>query len=800
MTEELRHIPAVALRGMTILPAMIVHFDISRKMSIKAVEQALLKDQRLFVVTQRDPGVKDPVLEDLYRVGTVVEIRQVVKMPNEIVRVLAEGLQRAELTDLEEVDGYLNADILVFDEEEEMDEATREALLRSIKETFESFCKFSGRISKELVRQILEMNDLEKAAGQIAMNLPLHYEQKQRVLEAVDLRERSELLCAIMENEIEVLRIRQEIQEKVRERVDKNQREYIMREQMKLIREELKEDNLNEADLFTQELEKLQASKEVKEKIRKEIDRYRNVGMNSAESSVIRGYLETLLEMPWDKASRDSTDIHRAWEILEEDHYGLEKVKERILEFLSVRILTKKGDSPILCLVGPPGTGKTSIAKSIARALDKKYVRISLGGVRDEAEIRGHRRTYIGAMPGRIASGLRNAGVKNPLMLLDEIDKLSSDYKGDTASAMLEVLDGEQNVRFRDHYIEVPIDLSEVLFIATANDVQTIPRPLLDRMELIEITSYTETEKFHIAKEHLWKKQVERNGLTMDQISVTDNALRKLISGYTREAGVRSLERKLGEICRKAAREILEKKKKSVKITEDMLVKYLGKVRYTVQGANETNEVGIVRGLAWTSVGGDTLEIEVNTMLGRGEFRLTGQLGDVMKESAQAGISYIRSVSDRYQISDEYFRKHDIHIHIPEGAVPKDGPSAGVTMATAMISAITGIPVRADVAMTGEITLRGRVLPIGGLKEKLLAAKNAGIKTVFVPEKNRPDVEEISKEIRKGLEIRFAQTMEDILPYALTEGIPEKKSGKHKKQKKEKGTAAEKSAEQETGE
>ena len=606
-------------------------------------------------------------------------------------------------------------------------------------------------------------------------------EQKQKVLEAVELKERCELLCSIMENEIQILQIKIEIQEKVKERIDKNQREYIMREQMKLIREELKEDNVNEADQFEEELKKLKASKEVKEKIQKEIQRYRNIGMNSGESSVIRGYIETLLEMPWDKASKDSKDIERAREILEADHYGLEKVKERILEFLSVRILTKKGDSPILCLVGPPGTGKTSIARSIAKALDKKYVRISLGGVRDEAEIRGHRRTYIGAMPGRIANGIRTAGVKNPLMLLDEIDKLSSDYKGDTASAMLEVLDGEQNVKFRDHYIEIPLDLSEVLFIATANDVQSIPRPLLDRMELIEVTSYTENEKFHIAKEHLWIKQVEKNGLNPEKISITDDALRKVISGYTREAGVRGLERKLGEICRKAARETLEKKKRSVKITEENLEKYLGKVRFTIQTLNDQDEIGIVRGLAWTSVGGDTLQIEVNTMPGRGEFRLTGQLGDVMKESAQAGISYIRSVSSQYHISDEYFRKHDIHIHIPEGAVPKDGPSAGVTMVTAMISAITKIPVRADVAMTGEITLRGRVLPIGGLKEKLLAARNAGMKIVFVPSKNKPDVEEISTEITKGLDIRYAETMEDILQVALTGKIPEKKSGKKKK-------------------
>ena len=781
MTEEIKHIPAVALRGMTILPAMIVHFDISREMSVKAVEQAMLKDQKLFVVTQKDPEVSEPVLDDLYRIGTIVEIKQVIKMPKNILRVLAEGIQRAELVDIDDNPEYLDADILTFAEEDVMEPNEKEALLRSMKETFERYCGVNGKVSKELISQIMELTDLEKATAQIAMNIPLFYEQKQKVLEAVELKERCELLCSIMENEIQIMQIKIEIQEKVKERIDKNQREYIMREQMKLIREELKEDNVNEADQFEEELKKLKASKEVKEKIQKEIQRYRSVGMNSGESSVIRGYIETLLEIPWDKASKDSKDIERAKEILEADHYGLEKVKERILEFLSVRILTKKGDSPILCLVGPPGTGKTSIARSIAKALDKKYVRISLGGVRDEAEIRGHRRTYIGAMPGRIANSIRTAGVKNPLMLLDEIDKLSSDYKGDTASAMLEVLDGEQNVKFRDHYIEIPLDLSEVLFIATANDVQTIPRPLLDRMELIEITSYTENEKFHIAKEHLWMKQVEKNGLNPEKISITDEALRKVISGYTREAGVRGLERKLGEICRKAARETLEKKKKSVKITEENLEKYLGRVRFTIQTLNNQDEIGIVRGLAWTSVGGDTLQIEVNTMPGRGEFRLTGQLGDVMKESAQAGISYIRSVSEQYHISDEYFRKHDIHIHIPEGAVPKDGPSAGVTMATAMISAITKIPVRADVAMTGEITLRGRVLPIGGLKEKLLAAKNAGMKIVFVPAKNEPDVEEISEEIKKGLDIRYAETMEDILSVALIGKISEKKPGKKKK-------------------
>ena len=769
MTNIIHKIPAVALRGMTILPAMIVHFDISRKKSVKAIEEALLKkDQQLFVITQRDPQVADPVMEDLYRVGTIVRIKQVVKMPKDILRILAEGIERAQLTDLSEENGFLLAEVVTLsDEEEDMDKMTREALLRSLQETFDLYCHVNGKMSKEISHQISEIRDLEKAVGQMAMNLPLYYEQKQKVLEAPGLQERCELLLTIMESEIDILKLRQELQAKVKERIDKTQREYFLREQVKLIREELGEDNVNEADLFLEELEKKKASEAVKEKIHKEIERYRNIGPNTGEMSMTRSYIETLLEMPWDEMSKDNKDIAEAREILEADHYGLEKVKERILEFLAVRILSKKGDSPILCLVGPPGTGKTSIAKSIARALNKKYVRISLGGVRDEAEIRGHRRTYLGAMPGRIASGLRSAGVKNPLMLLDEIDKISSDYKGDTASAMLEVLDSEQNDKFRDHYIEIPLDLSEVLFIATANDVQTIPRPLLDRMELIEITSYTENEKFHIAKEHLWMKQVERNGLTKKQISITDDAIKMVIASYTREAGVRSLERKLGEICRKAAREILENKKKSVKVTEKTLKTYLGRKRFSVNERNEKDEIGIVRGLAWTSVGGDTLQIEVNIMPGKGEMNLTGQLGDVMKESAQAGLSYIRSVSRQYHIEEDFFKTHDIHIHIPEGAVPKDGPSAGVTMATAMISAITETPVRSDIAMTGEITLRGRVLPIGGLKEKLLAAKNAGIKTVFVPKKNKPDVEEISDEIKGGLHIRYAETMEDILPKAL---------------------------------
>lgn len=770
MSEIIKNIPAVALRGMTILPSMIVHFDISRTKSIRAIEEAMLKEQRLFVVTQKDPDLSDPELNDLYHIGTIVEIKQVVKLPQNIFRVLAEGLERAELLDLSETEEYLVVEAGTFSQEpaQPMDDYMKQAMVRNLKEIFENYSKENGKMSKELVHQLLEITEIEKLVDQIGINIPLYFEDKQRLLEAVDIFERYELLSVILSNEINVLKIKRDLQEKVKEHVDKNQKEYLLREQLKVIRQELGEDNLlGDADHFKEELNKLKASGKVKEKIAKEIERFKSVGSNSSESAVIRGYLETLLEMPWDKASKDNKDLKNAQKILDQDHYGLEKVKERVLEFLAVRILTKKGESPILCLVGPPGTGKTSIAKSVARALDKKYVRICLGGVRDEAEIRGHRRTYVGAMPGRIASGMKTAGVRNPLMLLDEVDKVSSDYKGDTSSALLEVLDSEQNNKFRDHYLEIPIDLSEVLFIATANDMQAIPRPLLDRMEIIEISSYTENEKLHIAKEHLIRKQIERHGLNAKQLSISDTALRTIIASYTKEAGVRNLERKIGEICRKAAREILENKKSRITITESNLAKYLGKKRYSFQGLNETNEIGIVRGLAWTSVGGDTLQIEVNILPGKGEFLLTGQLGDVMKESAQAGISYIRSLSKAYKIQDDFFKKHDIHIHIPEGAVPKDGPSAGVTMATAMISAITETPVRADVAMTGEITLRGRVLPIGGLKEKLLAAKNAGMKTVFVPAKNKPDVEEISSEIKRGLEIRFAETMKDILPEAL---------------------------------
>ena len=770
MDTMIMKMPAVALRGMVILPGMVAHFDVSRAKSIKAVEEAMMDEQKIFLVAQKDVEQENPDIEDLFKIGIIAEVKQVIKLQNNIVRILVEGKERAELSAFLENPDYLLAEIIRFDEEVDdgLPEEAKEAMLRSIQETFGKYVIVNPKMGKELQRQLSEITDLEKLMNQLANSLPVHFEEKQKILDAVSMTERYEVLMALLLKEIEIIAIKNDFQAKVKAQVDKNQKEYLLREQMKVIREELGEDNTeSDADHFAEALGKIRADKEVKEKIKKEIDRFKNISSSSSESAVARGYIETLLELPWNKTSRDNKDLKNAEQILNADHYGLEKVKERMLEFLAVRNLTSKGESPIICLVGPPGTGKTSIARSVAKALDKKYVRISLGGVRDEAEIRGHRRTYVGAMPGRIVNGLRSAGVKNPLMLLDEIDKMSSDYKGDTASALLEVLDAEQNKKFRDHYVEIPIDLSEVLFIATANSVQDIPRPLLDRMELIEVTSYTENEKLHIAKEHLLAKQMERNGIRPEQLSITDKAMAKIISGYTREAGVRNLERKLGEICRKAARPLYEGEKEKIKVTEQNLEKFLGKEKYSFDKKNDTDEVGIVRGLAWTSVGGDTLEIEVNIMPGKGEFQLTGQLGDVMKESAQAGISYIRSVSEEYHIPKKFFQENDIHIHIPEGAVPKDGPSAGITMATAMLSAITKTPVRADVAMTGEITLRGRVLPIGGLKEKTLAAKNAGIKTICVPKKNEKDIDEISPEIKKGLEIVFVEQMKDVLDVAF---------------------------------
>lgn len=778
MSKEVKSLPMVALRGMTVLPEMVTHFDVSRDRSIQAIEEAMQEEgQKVFLTAQKDIETEDPGMEDLQKIGTIASIRQVIKLPRNLLRVLISGEKRAMLNAIEFTDPYMRANVTVIENvneapqlsgDKEGNSANLEAMARGLKEIYMEYVMRLPKYPKDMIKQIQEYTELCQVVDQIAANVPLEQKDLQELLEEPDLLNRYQMLAFKLVNEMQIMDIKEEIQKKVKERVDQNQKEYILREQLKQIREELGEDNtISDAEEFEMAAEKLKASKEVKEKLQKEINRFKSSMNSPAENGVIRTYIETMLEMPWDKTVKDHKDIAFAKKVLEEDHYGLEQVKERVLEFLAVRALTRKGESPILCLVGPPGTGKTSIAKSLARALKKPYVRISLGGVRDEAEIRGHRKTYVGAMPGRIAAGLRSAGVKNPLMLLDEIDKVSNDYKGDTFSALLEVLDGEQNYRFRDHYLEVPIDLSEVLFVTTANTLQTIPRPLLDRMEVIEVSSYTENEKMHIAMEHLIPKQLQKHGLKKSQLVISKGAVWKMARNYTKEAGVRQLERKIGDICRKAAKEILENKKDTVRVTESNLHKYLGREKYTYQMVNLTDEVGIVRGLAWTSVGGDTLQIEVNVMPGKGEMILTGQLGDVMKESARTGITYIRSIGEEYGIEEDFFEKHDLHIHIPEGAVPKDGPSAGITMATAMLSAITGHKVRADIAMTGEITLRGRVLPIGGLKEKLLAAKSAGMKTVLVPEENKRDVEELSQEITKGLEIIPVSHMEEVIKSAF---------------------------------
>lgn len=780
-----RMLPTVALRGMTVLPGAIIHFDLNREKSVAAIEQAMVTGGRVFLITQKNTEDNDPSFEQLYHVGTVALVKQITKLPNHVIRVLVEGIGRGLFTGIneenpefieaavEEISGEAENDILGTDMEHK---AQTEAMLRQAKEYFASYAGYYPKLGQNAMKHYADINNLGYLIDQMTMNMPLEYTYKQKVLEAVALSERYDVFCEILINEIEVAKIRTDLTQKIKGKVDKNQKEYLLREQLRYIREELgDDDSFSDADQFEESLSALQASEEVKSKIKKEIKRFKSLSQNSSESSVERAYIETLLELPWDRVSVDNESMKRAEEILNRDHYGLEKVKERILEFLAVRCLTKKGDSPILCLVGPPGTGKTSIAKSVAQALDKKYVRICLGGVRDEAEIRGHRKTYVGAMPGRLATGLRQAGVKNPLMLLDEIDKVSNDYKGDTFSALLEVLDSEQNVRFRDHYVEIPIDLSEVLFIATANTTETIPRPLLDRMEIIEVNSYTENEKFHIAKEHLLAKELKKNGLDKTMLSIKDSALKSIITYYTKEAGVRSLERKIGDICRKAAREILEEREngdeeiKRISVTASNLEKYLGKKKFSLEKADKKPQVGIVRGLAWTSVGGETLQIEVNMMPGKGDIDLTGQMGDVMKESAIIAMSYVRSISKEHGIKPEIFKENDFHIHIPEGAVPKDGPSAGVTMATAIFSTVTGRKVRSDIAMTGEITLRGRSLPIGGLKEKILAAKMAGVKEVLVPLENKKDIEEISDEIKEGLVITFVSNMKEILARALVE-------------------------------
>lgn len=770
MDSVMKSLPMVALRGLTIMPEMVVHFDVSRERSITAVQQAMMEDQKIFLVAQKSIETEDPGQEDVYSIGTVATVRQVIKLPKKIVRVLVSGEQRGRLTGISEKEPYLKAEVELLEETDFgiEDEIQKEAMARNLREVLTEYADKSGKMSKEAVKELISIEDLKKLTNEIACSVPFSYTEQQKLLEELDIKKRYEKLCSELTDEIQIIDVKKEIQKKVKELVDRHQREYILREELKVIRQELGEDSgISDAEEFEETAAKLEAPEEVKEKLKREISRFKNTIGSQAENGVIRTYIETLLEMPWEKRSEENNDIQYARKVLDEDHYGMETVKERILESLAVRTLTRREESPILCLVGPPGTGKTSIARSLARATNRPYVRISLGGVRDEAEIRGHRKTYVGAMPGRIANGIRSAGVKNPVLLLDEIDKVSTDYKGDTFSALLEVLDSEQNSRFRDHYLEVPLDLSEVMFITTANSLQTIPRPLLDRMEIIEISSYTENEKLHIAQEHLVPKQLEKTGLTEQQLSFSKKAIWKMAHNYTKEAGVRQLERKIGAVCRKAAKELLMTEKEKIAVTDRNLSRFLGKEKYTYQMANAAPEVGIVRGLAWTSVGGDTLQIEVNVMPGKGEIMLTGKLGDVMKESARTGISYIRSVSKKYAIQEDFFEKHDIHVHIPEGAVPKDGPSAGITMATAILSAVTGKKVRADLAMTGEITLRGRVLPIGGLKEKLLAAKNAGIHTVLVPKENLADVEELSVEITKGLEIIPVESMNEVLKTAL---------------------------------
>lgn len=761
--------PMVALRGLTVLPEMVLHFDVSRQRSIQAIQAAMQSDnQQIFLVTQRELQVENPGQEDVFEYGTVASVKQVVKMPKNMIRVMVEGQKRAQLLSVNDEQAYMEAEITILEKADTEEQLHTNPMAKNLRDLFLEYTVMHGKIPKDVMARVAEAKSFQSLVAEVAANMPLDHLELQDILNENELEKRYELLAFQIANEMEVMKLKSGIQQKVKERMDKHQKEFILREQLKVIREELGEDNAQtEAQEFEETLSKMRAPKEVKEKIQKEINRFKSALNSPAESGVIRTYIETMLEMPWDKKAKENQDITYAKQVLEEEHYGLEQVKERILEFLAVRTLTKKGESPILCLVGPPGTGKTSIARSLATALKKPYTRISLGGIRDEAEIRGHRKTYVGAMPGRIANALKHAGVKNPLILLDEIDKVSNDYKGDTFSALLEVLDSEQNVKFRDHYLEVPVDLSEVLFVTTANSLQTIPRPLLDRMEVIEISSYTENEKLHIAMRHLIPKQLKKHGLTEEQLRISKSVIWSIARNYTKEAGVRQLERKIGEICRKAAKEILESGKEHIHVKAGNLEKYLGKEKYSYQMVNETDEVGIVRGLAWTSVGGDTLQIEVNIMPGKGEVTLTGQLGDVMKESAQTGISYIRSIGKELQIPEDFFEKHDIHIHIPEGAVPKDGPSAGITMATAIISAVTDVKVRADVAMTGEVTLRGRVLPIGGLKEKLLAAKSAGIKTVIIPEKNQRDVEEIASEITKGLEIIPVTHMSEVAKIAL---------------------------------
>ena len=762
-------LPMLALRGKYIYPNSVIHFDVSRSKSVRAIEEAMQNDQMIFLDNQIDPAMEDPKSYDLYQIGTLARIRQVVKLPQNIIRVFAEGMFRAEILEVCEEEPIFRVEAAYqHTEQQEFEQDEKEAVFRALKESFEKYTGVWNQMDPNVYSYILMQTDLEVFVDHLATHLPFSLQNKQKLLEEMDLKRRCELMLVLLEQELRLAYLRLDIQEKVKENIDDNQREYMLREQLKVIREELGETNIaDEADEFLRSLSEMEAGEEVKDKIKKEISRFQAMGNSAAESAVLRTYIEIMLDVPWEKLSEDSMDLEEAEKILEADHYGLKKVKERVLEYLAARAMSQKKDAAILCLVGPPGTGKTSIARSIARATHKEYVRLSLGGVRDESEIRGHRKTYVGAMPGRIVAAIRQAKVRNPLMLLDEVDKVGKDQRGDTASALLEVLDGEQNEHFRDHYLEVPLDLSDVLFIATANDLSTIPKPLLDRMEVIEVSSYSENEKFHIAKNYLVKKQMEANGLTPKEIVWKDDALRLLIDSYTREAGVRSLERTIGNVSRKITKDIYQGKKKKVTVTKKAVRDYLGTAPYELEKENLKDEVGIVHGLAWTSVGGVMLNVEVNTMPGKGKFTVTGSLGDVMKESAQAAVSYIRSKSGKYKIKDDFFESHDIHIHIPEGAVPKDGPSAGITMTLALISAITGRKVRGTVAMTGEVTIRGQVLAIGGIKEKMLAAKRAGMTKVLVPKANEKDVREFDTEITENIEIVYVKKIEDVIREAL---------------------------------
>ncbi|MBQ8246972.1 MAG: endopeptidase La [Lachnospiraceae bacterium] len=777
--------PAIPLRGMVVLPGTIAHIDLNRKKSITALERATKGGNRLFLVCQKQMDIEEPGINDLQEMGCIARVKQVITLPNKVLRVLVQGESRGRLLQLdEEQEKYLLSEVEIqFLQRGTWEGAEEEARVRILKERMQEYLLYQPNVPKIVSITAVESKNLSELM-QVCMNhLNFSYQVRQEFLDDFEEEKLFELVMERLAEEVDVQRIRQDLNGKLKQQVNKHQKDYMLREQMHMIKKELGEDDtVSDADSFAEGLKKIDADDAIKEKIQKEINRFKTVNGSSSESAVQRAYIETLLELPWNKSSKDNADIHRAEKILNRDHYGLTQVKERILEFLAVRTLTSEGESPIVCLVGPPGTGKTSIARSVAESLEKEYVRICLGGVRDEAEIRGHRRTYVGAMPGRIATALKNAGVNNPLILLDEIDKLSNDYKGDPSSALLEVLDSKQNQAFRDHYVEIPLDLSKVLFLATANSISDIPRPLLDRMEIIELNSYTVQEKFHIAKEHLWGRALKNNGLTRKNLSITPQGLTDLILLYTREAGVRELERKIGELCRKVAKLIVKGEKTTVRVTEKNLEQFLGKPKFRPDEKNDKDEIGIVRGLAWTAVGGDTLQIEVNVMPGKGVVELTGRLGEVMKESAAAGISYIRSVASDYKINPDFFKKKDIHIHIPEGAVPKDGPSAGITMATAVLSAIAEIPVYANLAMTGEITLRGRVLPIGGVKEKILAAKMAGITKVIVPKENERDVLRLEAEITDGMEVVYAETMDDVLKTAFTKSIEKgKKTGENKK-------------------